>query len=260
MNRRGTAVGRRRSSSRSASSAARPWAGDSSAIVAARSGSKGSPATAAASSSVRLVREGRELLGRDDARRRGTTGRVDAPPASGASTSRRRTSELLEIERVAAAMLVDRRRGERVELVQQLARLRLVELLERDPPHGRPRGRPIGAGAPAPAERQRQQDRASAPRRNNAPSNSIEAPSHQCRSSRAPPGACPPRVAPTSYANDGEARWRLPLVGDRTAVSCAWARSDGDDLGELGDRLSVPVAAGRAPARRRRRRGRRPRR
>ena len=114
------------------------------ATAAARSGSNGSPATAAPFSSARSVGMDRlELLDerggdgrRHDASDRRCSGRrVDR---RGPATHAR---ELLEVERIATALAVDRGGCARVEVAEQERGLLLAETLENDPPECRDRER-----------------------------------------------------------------------------------------------------------------------
>ena len=184
---------------------------DSSAIVAARSGSNGSPATAAASSSPRSVAESDVSSSASDA----ATARGNADPVDPSAAHRRRERraaarprELLEIERIAAAVPVDRRRCSRVELAQQLRRLRLAELLEPDPSHGRqPRARPIDARAPDRAARRAR----TGPRR-------------PARAEAAPPAA---RSTPRRSSADRRARTtsgRSTASSSNSIRTARWAR------------------------------------
>ena len=107
--RRGTSVSRTRSSFSSSSKASSADASEVAAAAAASSGSNGSPATAAPSSTrPRAVREKRELLGQRG-RNRGRHVEILGRERGSAcrALESERSGELLEIERVAAALLVE---------------------------------------------------------------------------------------------------------------------------------------------------------
>ena len=93
--------------------------------------------------------------------------------------------ELLEVERVAAAVAVDRRAARVSSAAEQLGGLRLAELLERDP-RAPPAPRARRPAAPAPGRAgtaSASSTGASGPRRSSAAISSIDAASLQCRSS-----------------------------------------------------------------------------
>ena len=153
-------------------------------IAAARSGSNGSPAIAAASRNARDV-AARATPAPPPATRPPPAARRCRAPRRSRRRARRpaRAPELLEVERVAAAVPVDGGHG-RAVAAEQPRRVGLVQRPEPDPPHLRRRecgGEPVG-GAPG-AEGEREQQRQAAPRRITEAISSTEAPSHQCRSS-----------------------------------------------------------------------------
>ena len=112
------------------------------ATAAARSGSKGSPATAAPFSSARSVGMSDSSSSMSEA---ATARRHDAPdrraPAGAPQRSDAHARELLEVERIATALAVDRSGCARVEVAEQERRLLLAEALEDDPPECRDRER-----------------------------------------------------------------------------------------------------------------------
>ena len=152
--------GRTKSRASRSSSAASPSASDSSAIEVARSGSNGSPATAAAS------RKTRDCADRTASSAASAAATAAGTPASTPSGSPFRRAwqadraggapELLEVEGIAPGVAVDRRHQARVGAVEQLGGLELAQLPELEPGHGRSRrGRrqPLGrlAAAESPA-------------------------------------------------------------------------------------------------------------
>ena len=135
-------------------------------------------------------------------------------------------------------MAIDRRRRLRVEVAEQLGRLRLAELLEREPPRRRhrERGRQARRRLPA-AEGEREQNR------------SVRPAAKQRSEQLDRPGVAPLQVVEHDHERsvgreqlqqpaDGAVR-AVALVGDRLRRARR-ARSDGDDAGELVDRFGVP--------------------
>ena len=191
-------------------------------------------------------RKGSELLGqrrRHGGRHPGrTTGFRIAVERRAQPPLPARSRELLEVERVAAAVAVDRRHRSRIEPGQQLARLGLVERRERDPSYRRhgERGRQ-GPRGTSRAERERQQD------------GSLDAATQQRREQLDRRAVAPVQVVeheherPRAREEAEQAARRavsaIALVGDRVADAGAGPAQRRKQLGELGDQLGVPRLA-----------------
>ena len=163
------------------------------AAAAASSGSNGSPATAAPSSTRRAPSESRANSSASAAPTAGGTSRSVGEGSGGAcrALASQRSGELLEIERVAAALLVESGRGGLVDcFAEELASLVPRQSADLDADAACLRGAPRSSAA-ASALRQldaggrpaRGARRASGGRRNSAPSSSTDAGSAQWRSS-----------------------------------------------------------------------------
>ena len=134
-------------------------------MAAATPGSNGSPATAAASSSPRAVMESEASSSASDAAtalRDNTVG--DATHAATVKVARKSAGELLEVEGIAAAVVVHRRHRHRVDSGEQLSRLCLAQRRKRDPGHGgRGQRRRQPRRSLTRTEGQREEDRAAPP-------------------------------------------------------------------------------------------------
>ena len=211
-------------------------------MTAARSGSNGSPATDAASSRPRSAALSEPSSSASDA---ATAGGTPAAPSvlerGRPSGPLGRAGELLEVERVPAAVPVGVARSACVEVAEQLGRLGLAERSQRDAPRGRhrERAREQPGLLPGPeAEREEDRRRGSTPhegreeldRRGVAPVQVVE---HEDER--------PLRGEEPEQAADGPVR-PVALVGERGRARVAGAAQGREDAGELREELCVPVA------------------